>query len=151
MDFHDPGHNADDLVFQGAHEHEPSKLCDENVLSALAQWRSRGSLTEASPDVFHLATTRCFTISYEGQVGSYWPDEDANRLGEGLLRDCLFKDGICALNDLEPRLIAANYKVQALADTEYLLICPYPTESGNIAGMVVVCVNHHLEPRAPIG
>lgn len=149
MDFHDPSHNADDLVFQGAKEYEPSALCDKKVLTALAAWRSRNSITEASPAVFHLDTTRCFTITYQGQVGGYWPDEDANRLGEGLLRDCLFKDGICALDDLEPRLIVANYKMQALADTEYLLVCPYPTGSGNIAGMVVVCVNRHLRPREP--
>ena len=151
MDFRDPSHTADELVFQGADEYEPAALCDDDVLRALGDWQSRRVLTETSPEVFHLENTRSFTVSYKGQADDYWPDEAVNRLGEGLVRDFLFKDGICALDDLKPRLYVAKYKVQALSDTEYLLVCPYPTEAGNIAGMVVVCVNQHLRPRDSVG
>ncbi len=151
MDFRDPSHSADDIVFQGAHEYEPSALCGEEVLSVLARWQARDVPTSHDATMFQRDDVVYFTISYDGSAGNYWPNEDQNRLAEGLLRDHLFRDGICSLKNLEPRLIVANYKMQALADTEYMLVCPYPTESGNIAGLVVVCVNHHLTPRNAAG
>ncbi|MEO1201972.1 MAG: hypothetical protein AAFX10_04640 [Pseudomonadota bacterium] len=146
MDFRDSKHLADELVFQGVEEKPPAALDDDAVLAALAKWQSRADATAPSPEAFHLEGARCFTISYQGEAGNYWPDEAENVLIESLAREFLFKDGICALDDLEPRLYIARYKVQALTDTEYLLACPYPTEAGNIAGVVVVCVKHYLKP-----
>ncbi len=142
MDFSDANHTTDELVFQGVEVKRPSDLGDDGVLRALEDWQSRGQSTEASPEHFHLDGTRGFTISFDGKADDYWPDEAANDLIESLVRSLLFRDGICALDDLEPRLYVARYKVQALNDTEYLLVCPYPTESGNIAGVVVVCIRH---------
>ena len=145
MDFSDPNHTLSALIFQGAEEQEPAALCDEEIMAALARWQSRDQPVLPDAEHFQLEQTRCFTISYDGKAGHYWPNEDANLLGESLVRDFLFHDGICTLDVLQPRLFVAKYKVEAILDTEYLLVCPYPTDDGNIAGVVVVCVNRHLK------
>lgn len=144
MDFSDPNHNADELVFQGADELQPNEVCGLQMLDALTTWQARPRQTDPAPDAFHLDGALLFAISYDGKVSDYWPDEAANQIEEGLVRDFLFHDGICTLTDLKPHLFAVKYKVEALSDTEYLLVCPYPTEAGNVAGILVVCVNKYL-------
>ena len=146
MDFSDADFSLADLVFQGAAENEPAALCDDQVLGMLQAWQQRPDLTEPAAETFRLEQTRSFVMSYQGQAGSYWPDKEGNWIGECLVREFLFRDGICQLESLDPRLYAAKYKLEALTDVEYLLVCPYPTEAGNIGGMVVICVNQHLRP-----
>ncbi|MEM8815743.1 MAG: hypothetical protein AAGE85_07930 [Pseudomonadota bacterium] len=146
MDFTQSKFSLADLIFQGATEHEPTALCNEAVLEALDTWQSRPAATEPGTDIFRLEHTRSFAIRYDGEASEHWPDEDSNWLGETLVREFLFREGICLLEGFEPRLYLAKYKIEAVIDREYLLVCPYPTESGNIGGMTVVCVNQHLKP-----
>ena len=143
MDFSDPDHSVSELVFQGADRHEPAVWCDEEILTALRKWSERTDTVDPATPYFKLPATQCFSISYDGKTSGYWPDETSNWLNEGLVRDFLFHDGICVIEEFEPRLYEVRYKVQALADTEYLLVCPYRTAAGNIGGIVVVCVTRH--------
>ena len=144
IDFSDSDFSLADLVFQGAVEHEPAALCNDQVLDTLNAWQQRPDVTEPATDAFRLEQTRSFVMSYQGQASGYWPDKEGNWIGECLVREFLFRDGICQLESLDPRLYVAKYKLEALIDVEYLLVCPYPTEAGNIGGAVVVCVNQHL-------
>ena len=144
--FSDDTHHITELIFQGVTQHMPEELCNASVLQALQRWQQRDDKTRPEPDMFRLDQTRSFTISYLGETDAYWPDEDGNFVGESLVREFLFEDGICNLDSLSPRLYIATYKVLAMMDVEYLLVCPYPTESGNIAGLIVICVNQHVRP-----
>jgi len=144
VDFSKSTFSLADLVFQGATLHEPAELCNDAVLTALSNWQQRAEPAEPSAKAFRLEDTRSFAIRYDGETDDYWPDEDSNWLGECLIREFLFRDGICVMESLEPRLYLAKYKIEAVIDREYLLVCPYPTASGNLGGVVVVCVNQHL-------
>lgn len=144
--FSDDIHHITELIFQGVTEHAPEELCNISVLEALQRWQLRADQTRPEPDMFRLDQTRSFTISYQGETGDYWPDEDGNFLGESLIREFLFEDGICNLDNLSARLFVATYKLLAMMEVEYLLVCPYPTASDNIAGAVVICVNQHVNP-----
>ena len=144
--FSDDTHHVTEMIFQGVAEHKPEDLCNQTVLNALKQWEQRPQLTKPEPEHFRLEQTRSFTITYTGTADHYWPDEDGNFLGESLVREFLFEEGICTLDNHHCKLYVATYKILAMIDVEYLLVCPYPTESGNIAGVVVVCVNQHLIP-----
>ena len=135
-------------VFQGAHEEAIDALGNDSVLTALARWRERSPQSDSGVDRLRLEQTRSFTISYDGESGSYWPDKSSNLVGETLVRKFLFRQGICQLDGLAPRLYVAKYKVEVMNATEYLLVCPYPTEAGNIAGLAVVCINQHLRGEA---
>lgn len=148
MRFSDPRHTMSELVFQGAHEAAVAEVCDERLLSALGEWEQRSDITDPRANLFHFDNTRAFTISYDGVSGNYWPDEDSNTLGETLIREHFYVDGICRLPDLNARLYVVKYKIQALYDSEYLLVCPYPTRSNNLAGLVVICANHLLRASA---
>jgi hypothetical protein len=37
-----------------------------------------------------------------------------------------------------------KYNVMAVSGDEFVLVCPYLTEAGNISGIVVVCVTKML-------
>lgn len=146
-EFSDPEHSLLEIVFQGVHEEPIAALCDDTVVAALHDWEQRADKSDPMGDHFQFDNTRSFTISYQGRTGNYWPDEHANALGETMIRENLFSDGICTLKDLTPTLYVVKYKVQAIFDTEYLLVCPYPTHADNIAGLLVVCVNRLLKKR----
>ncbi len=145
VDFSDPDHSVSELVFQGAHRIDPFEHCDADVLEALARWSERDAATDPAAKHFNIADTRCFSIGYQGQSSGYWPDEERNWLSEGLVRDFLFRDGLCVIEDFEPRLYDVHFKIQGQADNEFLLICPFPTEAGNVGGIVVVCVDRHMK------
>ena len=144
--FSDNIHHVTELIFQGVTEHAPEELCNQTVLKTLEGWLQRPEKTVPEPERFQLDNTRSFTISYQGETDAYWPDEDGNFIGESLVREFLFEDGICNLDSHTPRLYVATYKVLAMMEVEYLLVCPYPTASDNIAGAVVICVNQHINP-----
>ncbi len=58
------------------------------------------------------------------------------------------KKGLCTLSDERVRLFHARYTIIALTGDEYLLICPYLTEAGNISGIVVVTVTKMILGRS---
>jgi hypothetical protein len=140
MNFTDGRHNLAELAFQGATELNPEQSCKGEVIDALETWRRRPDHESSGADFLRVVNCSLFSISYEGEAGEYWPDESENDISETLIREFLYRDGICALTDERVRLIRMKYNIMALAGDEYVLVCPYLTAAGNISGIVVVCV-----------
>lgn len=139
MNFSDNEHNLAELAFQGATEIESMPHFGEETENALAAWRQRSDLISSGAEMLQMPECSTFSINYEGEASNYWPNEPENRLTETLIREFLYRDGICSLSDERVRFISMNYQIMALEGTEHVLICPYLTEAGNIAGIVVVC------------
>ena len=140
MDFSDDRHNLAELVFFGATEVDPDKVCKPEVIDAMATWRRRPDHQVSGADQLRIENCALFSISYEGVSGDYWPNESVNDISETLVREFLYSDGICALTDERVRLFRMKYRVIAMEGDEYVLVCPYLTDAGNISGIVVVCV-----------
>lgn len=147
MRFTDETHSVADVVFQGADDCDISETCTDELLSILDSWVSRPDDSDTGINLFRLPDMQGFSITYDGRVTEYWPDEATNLLDETLIRDFLFSDGICVLSAQTPILYRVKYKLEALEDLEYLLVCPYLTTAGNIGGIVVVCVDRHVVRR----
>jgi hypothetical protein len=139
MDFSDDQHSLAELVFQGATEIESMQQVGEEASNALVAWRSRSDLNSSGAELLQMLDCTTFSITYEGEASDYWPSESANELTEVLIREYLYRDGICSLSDSHVRLICMKYQIMAMDGDEYVLICPYLTEAGNISGIVVVC------------
>ena len=138
--FSDDKHSAPGVVCHGFTELDPERTCAEDVLLALAAWRARDSHQSAGCELLRVPDCSLFTITYDGVAGDYWPTESENDIAETIVREFLYPDGICTLSDERVRLFHASYTIIALDGDEYLLVCPYLTDAGNIAGIVVVCV-----------
>ncbi|MEO0998073.1 MAG: hypothetical protein AAFX58_11190 [Pseudomonadota bacterium] len=147
--FSDRAHSVAELVFQGATAMNPQDSLDDAMLAALAGWQQRGDVSQPAVERLHQPDCLCFHISYRGESDQHWPDEDSTLLSEALVRDFLYEDGICNVATGDVLLYAVNFQIMAMSDTEYLLVCPYPTSEGNIGGLIVVCVNKRL--KAPDG
>ena len=65
-----------------------------------------------------------------------------------LIREFLYRDGICSLTVEQVRLIRMKYHIMALDGDEHVLICPYLTEAGNISGIVIVCATKMINKMA---
>ena len=139
MDFSDSQHSLAELVFQGAAELDLMQHAGEAANNALMVWRQRTDLNSSGAGLLQIPDCTSFCITYEGQAGDYWPSESANEITEALIREFLYRDGICSLNDERVRFICMKYQIMAMESNEHVLICPYLTESGNISGIVVVC------------
>lgn len=140
MDFHDHKHELAELAFQGAEEMELEQNCGPETLGMLAEWRDRPDHHASGAEMFRMEHCPAFTITYEGKVEDYWPNESENDVIETLIREFLYRDGICSLKDERVHLIYMKYNIMAMAGDEYVLVCPYLTVAGNIGGIVVVCV-----------
>ncbi len=139
MDFSDNKHNLAELAFHGATEVAPEQICTKDVIQALATWSHRPNHQLSGSDQL-LDDCALFSINYEGKARDYWPNESENDISETLIREFLYRDGICTLSDERVRLFHARYTIMALTGDEYLLVCPYQTAAGNISGIVVVTV-----------
>ena len=148
MDFSDNQHSLPELVFQGATEMESLQQIGEEANNALTVWRGRSDLNSSSVELLQMADCTAFSITYEGEASNYWPSESANELTELLIREFLYRDGICSLNDARVRLICMKYQIMAMDGNEYVLICPYMTEAGNISGIVVICATKMVNKMA---
>ena len=144
MKFDDDSFDIAALVYHGATELQPADICERPVLDALARWESRNDPCASDVATFHLDHCRCFAITYTGESDGHWPNKEDNLIGEILIRRFLFPRGICNLEHTTIRLFRLHYTVLALDEYEYLLVCPYETESGNLAGLTVVCVNRFV-------
>ena len=133
--------NAGAVVFQGYRELDLDRMLKPHVAEALATWRRRDDQARLEIDRLSLDETMGFAISYDGRSSNHWPDIASNQLGETLVRGFLFENGICSVSDMAPRLFRVAYHVIAIQDNEYLLVAPFPAESGGVGGLVVVCVN----------
>ena len=140
MDFSDNKHNLAELAFHGATEVAPEQTCTTDITEALATWSRRPNRQLSGSELLRLDGCTLFSINYEGKTRDYWPNESENDISETLIREFLYRDGICSLSDERIRLFCARYTIMALTGDEYLLVFPYLTEAGNISGIVVVTV-----------
>ena len=138
--FTDNKHSVAELAFQGAEEMDLEQSCTSEMLDVLAAWRDRSNHQASGSELFHLEHCTAFSISYQGKAGEYWPNESENDIVETLIRDFYYRDGICNISDEQIRLVHLKYNIMALAGDEFVLVCPYLTEAGNISGILVVCV-----------
>ena len=148
MDFSDDEHSLAELVFQGATEIESLQQIGEEANNALMAWQQRSDLNSSGAELLQMPDCTAFSITYEGEASDYWPSESANEMAETLVREFLYRDGICSLSDSHVRLICMKYQIMAMDGNEYVLICPYLTEAGNISGIVVVCATKMVNTMA---
>ena len=148
MDFSDNVHNVADLAFQGATEVDPEKTCRPEVIETIALWHHRADHLAPGVELFHNDQCTAFSISYEGESGNFWPNESENDMNEILIREFLYHDGICSLTDETVQLFHMKYRLLALEGDDYLLVCPYLTDAGNISGIVVACVSKMIQRGA---
>jgi len=148
MDFSDDEHNLAELVFHGATELESMQHFGEDAKNALMAWRRRSDSISSGAELLQMPECSVFSITYEGNASDYWPSESANELTETLIREFLYRDGICSLGDERVRFIRLKYTIMALDGEEYVLICPYLTDAGNISGIVVVCATMMINKMA---
>ncbi len=144
MDFSDHKHELAELAFQGAEEMDLEQHCSPMMLDVLATWRDRGDHNTSGAECFRIPNCPIFSITYEGKTEEYWPNESENDIVETLVREFLYRDGICSLTEERVHLIHMKYNIMALEGDEFVLVCPYLTEAGNISGIVVVCVTKML-------
>ena len=140
IDFSDHKHELAELAFQGAEEMDLEQVGMPEMSDAVETWRNRADHQSSGAEVFRWEHCPVFSITYDGKVGDYWPNEKDNDIVETLVREFLYHDGICSLKDERVHLIHMKYNIMALAGDEYVLVCPYLTEAGNISGILVVCV-----------
>jgi hypothetical protein len=148
MDFSDNQHSLAELAFQGATELESMQHVGEEANNALIAWRRRSDLNSSGAELLQMADCTAFSITYEGEASDYWPSESANEMTEVLIRDFLYRDGICSLSDSHVRLICMKYQIMAIDGNEHVFICPYLTEAGNISGIVVVSATKLINKMA---
>jgi hypothetical protein len=144
MDFSDHKHELAELAFQGADEMDLEQTCTPEMLDVLATWRDRTNHQISGAELIHIPDCPVFSITYDGKAGEYWPDEKKNDIIETLVREFLYRDGICSLTDERVHLIHMKYYIMALAGDVFVLVCPYLTEAGNISGILVVCVTKRI-------
>jgi hypothetical protein len=148
MDFSDNKHSVAELAFQGATEVDIQQTCTTDITEALATWSHRLNHQLSGSDLLRKDGCTLFSINFEGKTTDYWPNESENDISEILIREFLYHDGICSLSDERIRLFHARYTIMALTGDEYLLVCPYLTEAGNISGIVVVTVTKTIRERS---
>lgn len=139
-DFSDHKHELAELAFQGAEEMDLEQSCTPDMVEAMATWQARADQHSSGAELFRWKHCPVFSITYEGNAGEYWPSEKDTDIVETLVREFLYHDGICSLSDDHVHLIHMKYNIIALAGDEYVMVCPYLTEAGNISGIVVICV-----------
>lgn len=144
-DFTDNKHTVAELAFQGAEEMAIDQSCGSEMLDAISAWHERADQHDSGAEMFRWEHCPVFSITYEGVASQYWPTEKENNIVETLVRDFLYRDGICSLKDDRVRLVHMKYNIMALAGDEYVLVCPYLTEAGNIGGILVVCVTKIMQ------
>jgi hypothetical protein len=149
--FNDSEHSVAGLAFYTADERDPATACDAPVQEAIGIWHGRPNRHEPALDCFRLHDSHCFRMNWRGEASDYWPDREANFTSEALVREFLFRGGICTVADEAVRLYAVLYGMMGMDSTENLLVCPYPTASGNIGGIVIVGVDKHIVPAAQRG
>ena len=144
-DFSDSRHTLAELAFQGAEEMDVQQTCTAETIDALSAWHKRENQHSSGAEMFRFEHCPLFSITYQGSAGEYWPNEKENDIVETLIRDFLYRDGICSLEDDRVRLVHMKYNIMALSGDEYVLICPYLTEAGNIGGILVICITQVIQ------
>ncbi len=145
MDFSDNKHYPHALIFHGAEEIDAQEACKQEIIDALAAWNQRG--THELPGLAQLRVENCplFSITHDGKAGDYWPESSENDISEILVREFLYRNGICELEEIRAHLFHVKYTLLSMTGEDCLLICPYSTSAGNIAGIVVVTVTDKIQ------
>jgi len=139
-DFTDNVHSVAELAFQGAIELDLEGTGKPEIAAAIETWNNRPNQHASGVELFRMEHCPAFTITYEGEAGEYWPTEKDNDIVETLIRDFLYPKGICNVAEFRVRLCHLKYNLMALSGDEFVLVCPYQTEAGNISGLLIVCV-----------
>jgi len=147
MKFTDTKRDSVPISVQNVEELQYEDWSSTELLNCIEIWSGREDKNTPGSEFFELENTRSFVISYDGKASHYWPGEDENFTEESLIREFLFHEGICQVTSLELRLFRVNYSIVNISDDEYLLVCPFNTESGNIAGIVVVCLTKLIKAQ----
>jgi len=140
MKFSDNKHYPHALIFHGAAEVDARQACKQEVIDALETWNKRESGDSPGLELLRVEACPQFSISYDGKASDYWPEESQNDISETLVREFLFRNGICELEENRAHLFHVRYTFISMIGEDCLLICPYSTSAGNIAGVVVVTV-----------
>ena len=148
IDFSDNKHDLAEFAFQGATEMDLEQAAIPEMFDVLATWHNRSDHRSSGAELFRMPDCPIFSITYEGKVEEYWPNEKENDIIETLIREFLYRDGICSLSDERVRLIHMKYNIMALSGDEFVLVCPYLTAAGNISGITVVCVTKMMRKHA---
>ena len=77
----------------------------EEEKKALMAWLNISDPQSSGAEWLRENDCSVFSINYEGNAGEYWPDESENEMTETLVRQFLYRDGICSLTDDEVRII----------------------------------------------
>jgi hypothetical protein len=144
MDFSDNKHLPDGIVFRGVQEIDSEQACTQEVIDALAIWSHRSNHESPASELLRLDGCPLFSISFDGKAEDYWPNESDNDISETLIREFLYRDGICELSDNRVHLFHVRYALLSMTTEDCLLVCPYLTAAGNIAGVVVVTVTKSI-------
>ena len=99
MDFSDNKHDVAELAFHGATEVDIQQTCTTDITEALATWSHRPNRQLSGSELLRLDGCTLFSINYEGKARDYWPNESKNDISETLIREFLYRDGICSLSD----------------------------------------------------
>ena len=148
MNFSDNVHNLAELAFNGATEVDPEKTCRPEVMDTMVMWHQRADQQTSGAELFDMDQCSHFSITYDGKSLEYWPAESKNDINEILIREFLYREGICSLTDERVRLFHMKFRIMAMDGDEYLLVCPYLTDVGNISGIVVVSVTKMIRRGA---
>lgn len=120
------------------------EILDAPLQAALAEWLERGRPTENIGALMQFPDCPVLVLDYRGRVQRRQPDEDATTVTESLVREFLFPDGVCELEQMTPVVYTAEYGIMGTDSTETLLICPFATEAGNIGGVLAMCLSRYL-------
>jgi hypothetical protein len=140
MNFSGNKHALAGFVCQSTKEIDPNLACTQDLVNALAAWSRRPNHELPGLELLHLDGCPHFLMSLDGEATDYWPNESQNDISETLIRESLFRDGICTLSNDRARLFNLKYKLLSIVDADCLLVCPYLTHSGSISGILVVLV-----------
>ena len=139
MDFSDDQHSLAELVFQGATEIESMQQVGDEANNALMAWRQRSDLKLSGAELLQMPNCTAFSITYEGEASDYWPNEPANEMTEVLIREFLYRDGICSLSD--SRVLSAPFPLR-------FLFASQPKIMGKALGIVYRTIATHLTHKA---
>lgn len=126
------------IVFHGARR-VPLRTLDKLSRRALDVWDRRANRSLPAEDCFHAADVSCLLIDNRGYPAGYFPNKAENLVVESISRQFLFADGVKSIQNEQPFLLCAAYKVIALVDELHLLVCPFRAQgSFEIGGLVLV-------------
>ena len=148
MSLSDSHHSLAGFVCQSAEEMDPCRACTQDLVDAVAAWSRRPNHELPGLELLQLNDCPHFLMSHDGKATDYWPNASQNDISETLIRECLYQEGICTLNNDRARLLNMKYKLLSIIGSDCLLVCPYVTQTGSISGILVILVTKNIIERS---